>query len=512
MLCLLVFPFSIAQGQTLRESVLRMIEFEPELNAGEYDTLSSLEDQKVARSGLFPQVSLDGTGGYSNRDRTTDGLLRSGDSLFQRQLGASVRQLVYDGGTTINQARASRNAFLSQQYLEKAMIESRVVDLAEVYLEIIRTKKQLELAEENVENHRKMRDMLQERAAAGGSRADVALVHGRLGLATNSLATQKLGYKIAVARYRRLTGSEPGNIAMPQLPPIANSISEVDLSNNFNYLASVEALEAAKHSARSVNGINAPRIYLDGGVNRGQDSIGISGEDNESRILISASWDLFRGGYNKARKKQEHFQVGKYEELLRAADLEREFILETSWNERQGSRNSIDALDKYSSELAKVVDDYGEQFRVGRQELLNILDVQSEYYKASSQLHDARFNYDASAFRIYGVQGNATSFILGDAPVNQPIESKGTYIAQPVSHDAGPIDPDNRVPVTQGDLMKGRFDTEGPGTEYEDLRHRYYIERAQLPIVPEANASPKGKFFGLFERSDYAVVEAPIFK
>ena len=510
--CLLLVSLSHSQGQTLREAVLQMMEFEPELNAVEYDTLSSKEDQVIARSGLRPQVGMDGTTGYSNRDRTTDGLVRSGDTLLSRQLGVSVRQLLYDGGSTINQAKASRNAFLSQQYLEKAQIEARVVDLAEVYMELIRAGRQIALAERNVENHRRMRDMLQERANAGGSRADVALVHGRLGLATNSLATQKLSKRSAEARYRRLTGTEPGKITNPGLPEIGNSISDIDLSNNFNYLAAVEALEAAEHRAKATNGINAPKIYFDAGVTRGEDSIGVSGEDNERRALITGSWELFKGGYNQAQKKREHYQVGKHEELLRAAEIQREYELENAWNEREGSFSSIDALTKYSTELARVVDDYSEQFRVGRQELLNILDVQSEYYNASSQLLDARFDQETNAYRIAGIQGRATMFVLGKEGYEKCFGGKANFIATPVDEVPFNVDPDNRVPVTQVDLMKGRFDTDGPEAGHEDLHHQYYVEREQLPIVPVANARPKGKFFGLFKRTSADTSQIPIFK
>ncbi|MDF1741659.1 MAG: TolC family protein [Verrucomicrobiales bacterium] len=511
-ICFWMFSVSQMRGQTLREAVIRMMEFEPELNAVEYDTLSSKEDQKIARSGLMPQVGMDGSSGYSQRDRTTDGLVRSGDTLLSRQLGVSVRQLLYDGGTTHNQAKASRNAFLSQQYLEKSQIEMRVVDLAEVYMELIRADRQIALAEQNVENHRRMRDMLQERANAGGSRADVALVHGRLGLATNSLATQKLSKRSAEARFRRLTGNLPGEITNPGLPKIGNSISDIDISNNFNYLAAAEALEAAQHRAKATNGINAPKIYFDAGVTRGEDSIGVSGQDNESRALITGSWELFKGGYNEAQKKREHYQVGKFEELLRAAELEREYQLENAWNEREGSFSSIDALTKYSTELSSVVDDYSEQFRVGRQELLNILDVQSEFYNASSQLLDARFDQETNSYRIAGIQGRATMFVLGKEGYEKCFGGKENYIATPVDQVPFNVDPDNRVPVTQTDLMKGRFDTDGPAADHEDLHNKYYVEREQLPIVPVANARPKGKFFGLFNRSEPASSTLPIFK
>lgn len=499
-----------ATAISLEEAVCRMIEYEPELNAAEYDTLSTREDQVIIRSELLPQVTLDGSAGYSERDRVTDGLLRSGDPLFQRQIGISVRQLLYDGGNSRNQARASRNALLAQQYLEKAMIEDRVVDLAETYLELIRTQRQVELAKRNVANHEAMRDMLRMRADAGGSRADVALVQGRLGLATNQLATQRLAYKEAVARFVRLVGEAPSGLSYPGIPSIPGNVGAIDLSNNFNYLAACEALEAAQHRAEAMKGLYGPKIYLDAGYTEGRDSIGIRGEDNEARALVVGSWELFKGGHNRARNDREHFQVGKYEELLRSADLERQYRLEVLWQERQGSVNSIDALRTYANELAQVSGDYKEQFRVGRQELMNILDVQAEFYTASSRLLDAEFDLDTSAYRILGIQGRATEFILG--PDGCDACDGGKMLAAEGGSSKENADPDCRVPVTQADLMTGRFDTDGPGADYDNLHHKYYVEREQLPLEPSADCRPKGGVFRLFKRADGCRDDAPIFK
>lgn len=503
----------VANSQTLKEAVCRMLEFEPELNAAEYDTLSSREDQKIARSSLFPRLALNSSAGVSDRDRSTDGLFASGETLLERQAGLSIRQLLYDGGSSINQARSSRNAFLAQQYLEKSMIEDRVVDLVEVYLEVIRTKRQIELAELNVRNHEKMRDMLQERVKAGGGRSDLALVQGRLGLATNTLATSKLALRLAGNRFERLTGMVPTNLSYPEIPAIPASVEAVDLSNNFNYLAAVEALEAAQYRARATEGLDRPRIYLDGGASVGQDIGGISGADNEVRGLVVASWDIFTGGYNRAAKEREHFQVGKYEELVRTADIERQYNLGVLWQEREGSVASVEALEEYARELNLVTDDYRERFKVGRQELLNILDVQSESYTARSRLLDARFDLDTSSYRLLGVQGLATSSILGgdgcescspeDKSVVEPKNESAVFVS---------ADPDCRVPVTQGHLMNGRFDTAGPEAEYDSLHQEYYVEREQLPVRPSADAKPKGGVFKFFRMTPTQNSRIQIFK
>jgi adhesin transport system outer membrane protein len=478
-----------AQAQTLREAVCNMLEFEPELNAGEYDTLSSREDQKIARSKLFPRLSLNASSGVSDRDRSTDALLRSGETLLQNQVGVSLRQLLYDGGTARNESRASRNAFLAQQYLEKSMIETRVVDLSEVYLEVIRTRRQIELAQLNVANHERMRDMLKERVRAGGSRSDYALVQGRLGLATNTLATAKLSYRLAKGRFERLTGRPPGELSQPDIPRIPNSLHDIDLSQNHDYLAAVEALEAAEHRAKATRGYNRPQIYLDGNASAGRDVNGVRGEDNEVSALVVASWDLFAGGYNRGVQQREHFQVGKYEELKRTADLQRQYNLDVLWQEREGSLSSVQALQQYATELDGVAADYKEQFEVGRQELLNILDVQSETYTAQSRLLDARFDLDTSAYRILGVQGLATKYILGGESCEACVggDKNATADKASTADYFEAADPDCRVPLTQGHLMNDRFDSVGPDAEYDSPRHNYYVERNQFPIQPSVD-------------------------
>lgn len=500
-----------------------MLEFEPELNAAEYDTLSSREDQVIARSKLYPHLSLNGSAGYSQRDRSTDGLLRSGDPLFQRSVGVSLRQLLYDGGTAKNEARSTRNAFLAQQHLEKSMIEERVVDLCEVFLEVIRTDRQIRLATKNVENHEAMRDALKERVAAGGSRADLALIQGRLGLATNTLATAKLQYRLSVGRYERLTGQMPGNLVYPAVPELPNSMEAIDLSGNHEYLAAEEALESSEFRAKATDGLNKPNFYFDAGASTGRDVIGVNGEDNEVSALVVGSWDIFNGGYNKATKERAHLQVGKFEELLRAADLQREYNLSVLWQEREGSAASIDALQRYATELDSVTGDYQEQFRVGRQELLNILDVQSESYTAESRLVDAQFDYDTSTYRILGVQGKATKHILGSSEGGEgcsdghkAVIADADAIEGYGSGDEGLFavsDPDSRVPLTQVGLMKEQFESDGPEAAYDSPRETYYEEREQLPVVPTADAKPKGGVFKLFHRDRAEVREGmPIFK
>jgi len=155
---------------------------------------------------------------------------------------------------------------------------------------------------------------------------------------------------------------------------------------------------------------------------------------------------------------------------------------------------SVEALERYASELDGVTADYEEQFKVGRQELLNILDVQSENYTAQSRLLDARFDLDTSAYRILGVQGLATKTILeGDGCEGCGNGAKDIVPAKgEITEPFDVSDPDARVPLTQGHLMNDRFDSAGPEAEYDSPHETYYIEREQLPVQPQEDARPKG--------------------
>ena len=77
--------------------------------------------------------------------------------------------------------------------------------------------------------------------------------------------------------------------------------------------------------------------------------------------------------------------------------------------------------------------DYHEQFKVGRQELLNILDIQSELYSAQTKLIDATYNIDTSAYRLVGIQGRLTGHILSE-------EAVAEYLAQNPERDEPPSD------------------------------------------------------------------------
>ncbi len=406
---------AFAVGQTMEEAIRLMMAHEPELLAAHADTHSTDADFKIARGALLPQVSVEGRGGAVNRDRSLDGRATGAEeTLFSRQIGISLRQLVFDAGAGVYQARSARHVHGMQLYLERSMVERRVVDLAEVYLEVLRTDLQIAEAKRNIAVHDRIRRQVEDRVGVGGTRADVSLVDDRRLSARDYLVAQELAQQRAHDRFQRLVGRAPGNMVMPRVPMVPADRGEVDLSQNWDYLSAQRALLAAEDKYAGVRRDRLPKVYLDTGVSRGEDVQGVDGADDEARAILTMQWDLFRGGIQSATEQREGWQVIRAHELLRAADLERNYQLTLLWRERAGDQAAVASLREQTELLSRVAGDYEEQFKVGKQDLLDILDVWNRYYDARKRLIDAEFNLNTGAFRVLGVQGQLVEQVMGE--------------------------------------------------------------------------------------------------
>ena len=227
---------AILPAQSLERAVKLTLYNEPEIQAANYDRLSAVEDWKIVRGDLRPQLTVEGSAGLVERDRSIDGLVNStGEDLFSRQIGVSLRQLLFDGGLARQQTLSAKKGYEVQELVELSMVEGRIVDLCEVYLEVLRARKQVEEAQRQVSAQQELRDMIKEQVGKGGNRADLALVDGRLSLAVNSVESQQLAYENALIRFVRLTGEPASNLTYPQVPELPATQGELELESNWDF-------------------------------------------------------------------------------------------------------------------------------------------------------------------------------------------------------------------------------------------------------------------------------------
>lgn len=91
------------------------------------------------------------------------------------------------------------------------------------------------------------------------------------------------------------------------------------------------------------------------------------------------------------------------------------------------------------------------------------------------------------------MQGLATERILGPDGCKECFGAdKSTVPGKVTTVPFDAADPDCRVPLTQADLMKGKFDSVGPEAKYDSPHQTYYVEKSQFPWSPAPTVNQRG--------------------
>ncbi|MFQ6018931.1 MAG: TolC family protein, partial [Kiloniellaceae bacterium] len=220
----LIFPGTMAaQAMTLAEAIELALSTNPDIGVVASNREAVDEELKQARGLWLPQIDLAaGIGKEGTNDRTTRADPDvSGDALTltREELSLTLQQRIFDGfeaDSTISREKA-RVESAARRVAENA--EFLALDVIGAYLEVIRERELVRLAEQNLRVHLGILESLQERLAAGaGSRADVAQTEARSARARATLTQTLNDLRDAEAAYTRIIGQFPDQLETPEFP------------------------------------------------------------------------------------------------------------------------------------------------------------------------------------------------------------------------------------------------------------------------------------------------------
>lgn len=396
-------------AETLPEAVSTALQQNPGALAAALAEEAALEEIEVARGGFFPTADLRASSGPGFRDRGVEGLSSNGDWLYSDEARLTIRQRLFDGKATRKRVESAESLAGSANFAALQTREEVALGVAEAYLNVMRNQELIEASIRNISAHQKSLDNAQTRADAGGERSDVSLVSGRLALAKSSLESRKASLKAATVRYERFVGRPPSNLSMPSSPQgVPGSIESMDPTGNYAYQAATEVAKAREAEVVVQKAARKPRIDFEARGGVGNDVQGIEGEDNESSFLIVGSWTIFDKARDPrieaARRRAEEASLSAEETRLVAEQMAGE-----GWSEYIGARARTRVLAEYKSDLGDVFDDYEKQFDIGKRSFLNLLDIQTERFRAESAYIDAKYQTRLAEYRTLSALGRLLS-------------------------------------------------------------------------------------------------------
>jgi len=376
-------------------------------------SLEASDAVREARAGQYPQVSVGVNTSIQSRNRTSENLLTPERNLRIAEVGADVTQVIYDFGATFSRIDAARNKSEAAQEAARSSVDNFAVGAAAAYLDVIRYRYQVDLAEANVIRHENIRSYVKERSDAGaGSKADFLRVEGRLSDARSQVIGGRANFEQAVAKYRELFREEPGPLALPRVAPSmpvsVEAAVEEALDRNPDYRRQKALTEAAREEYFAARADRWPRIAAQvsgtgyrilgkGGANQ-PDLFDVTG-----RLVVN--YKLFSGGAEQARARQAQHRLdqARYDEDNMVLELER--AIRFAYTDVSMRSERLRSLDLAVESNLATIGAYSQLFTVGRRNLTDLLDAHRDHEGSLVALIDNRIELEIARYKLLALTG-----------------------------------------------------------------------------------------------------------
>ncbi len=435
-----------ADVSTLNDAIVRSLAIDPVIRKVESDVHEASGYEREVKADLLPQIRLEGSSGYANRDRSIDGVSSGGQDLFSRQIALVGEQLLWDSGFQWYRWKDAERRKEGQEMLEKAKREMTALYAIEAYLDVIRAREQIALAKRNLQVHQEIRALARDRADAAGNQADIELSSARYNLALTLLRERELALDQASVLFHRYVGMRPpGNLASPRVPRIS-SVDSIDPAKNFHHQAAVLQRRAARLAVEAVERRYSPRLMFRGTGGVGEDVLGIKGEDNEVSALVVVQWDVFEGWRKKGLMEQAIADVERQTAIIDETLVLLTQDIRSRWADYSTLSDRIGILRDYRSRLGETAKLYEEQFELGTRPLLSVLDIKNEEIGAAIRITDEEFERAVLSYRLLSFGGRLIAETVGEKYLDLPVEAMGVPIVHPSTLRAVPKD---QVPTVE---------------------------------------------------------------
>ena len=398
----------VKQNISLTEAAQAAVLKSPEVLSRWHAFREAGEEIGVARGGFMPRLDFSAGTGKQTAEQER---LRLDSSYSGNETQLTLRQMLFDGFATSSEVKRLGKAKLVRYFELLDASENVALEAGRAYLDVVRYRYQVFLAEENYIQHQAAFEQLRQRADSGvGKRVDVEQAASRLALADINLTTAYANLHDVSARYARLVGEQPAQVMFaPALlakgsPATADAALKAALLHNPALRASIENIEASQYQLEGSRAPFMPRFdvvarrdnfsnYQDGG------------QRDESRVELRMNYNLFNGGSDVARNRQYRERKNVALDLREKACRDVRQTLAIAYNETLRLNDQLSFIGVQVGLLEKTRTAYRDQFNIGQRSLLDLLNTQNEYFDARRSQVNADVDLSIAYLRTYASMG-----------------------------------------------------------------------------------------------------------
>jgi adhesin transport system outer membrane protein len=341
---------------------------------------------------------------------------KSGD----RYSAIGLRQTLWDAGrldADFDVVKASESAAVSGKY---AAMESVGMAASIAYLNVARTREQLIVARQNVEEHQKLYSSVVKRNSGGiGSKSDVTLATSRLQQAIASTKQWEGELGRAESSYLSVIGDSPPADTLPLLTlwdvPDGKQGVIIGLINRSPSLQKIrEEVKAAEATVNSRKAQLYPTLYA-----RVDNThyFGSGPMDNDTRFSINFEWQNDVALSQRYQIEAAQHMVMASNRMLESEERKLTEAARNYWEDYITALNRSDELARFQASAIETVQLFKRQFTIGRRSWPEVMNSLQDLYSAQNQRVDAKYQAMSSRLRLAFVSGEMDS-LLGNQSQN----------------------------------------------------------------------------------------------
>ena len=437
--------------EALLDAVRHAIANNPEVQMRWHEFRAAGAEQDVARAAYLPQIDVTANVGLERQHRPGQG----SDSFSRRGVTLSLNQMVFDGFFTRSEVSRLGHARLVRYFEFLEASENVALEASRAYADVLRYQELVRLAQENYTAHRILYDQIAKRHRAGvGRRVDLDQAAGRLALSESNLLTELSNLHDVSARFLRVVGVPPADVLPPFerdlevfiLPRTVQDALREAFVTNPSINAAVESVRAGQAGIDTARAAFHPRVDLHARQSADWNRDNLSGSSRDSVVELVLSYNLYRGGADRARMRQAAEMLNQSRNMLEKVCRDVRQTLSIAYNDVKRLREQVCYLEQHQQSVSRTRIAYRQQFEIGQRTLLDLLNTENEYFQASRALVNARIDQIIAQLRTLHGMGKLMS-TLGVARHDLP--SIGELDPQ-----RDEIDPDSLCPPDAPSMIK----------------------------------------------------------
>lgn len=409
---------------TINKAVEGILIDNPKMKEAIARYLQTGKDLQISKNAFYPTLDLAAAYGYRYDSRK---YIKNSTKVHDDDVNGYAKlvlnQNLFNGTYDINGVAKQNHRMDAAAFYVNQTADRLVLDSIVAYINILKDQALLNIAKQNLKSHKQIHSQIHQRTSSGYSRiSDEKQAGSRLTLAEANLLAQENNLNDSITTFYKLSGKNvnPENLVMPtfnhKLPNSVTEVYDTGVKCNPTVLLQGANVEVAKSAYDQSKSPFMPKLDLEAtaGYDNTNEIYDGYKENKEFTAMLKMNYNLFNKGQDRLSRQKAGIAIQEEQENKNSLIRDLSESVRFSWESYSKNTQRLPILEKHLKYAEQTLRTYRDEFRLGRRDLINLLDAETEYFNAVREIIITKNELLIAKYRILDNMGMLTnSFISG---------------------------------------------------------------------------------------------------